>query len=116
MATITALVTVYHGTDEHDLVRALDSLAAQTRPADELVIVADGPVASLLGADGAAVRAVDPGALAAALEDVARLTRSLDKVRPFITTLDWTPGGLTDAADLRARVAPVAEPQQLSLF
>ncbi|QYF87576.1 putative DNA modification/repair radical SAM protein [Brevundimonas sp. PAMC22021] len=50
------------------------------------------------------------------LEDVARLTRSLDKVRPFITTLDWTPGGLTDAADLRARVAPVAEPQQLSLF
>ena len=44
MATISALVTVYHGTDEHDLVRALDSLAAQTRPADELVIVADGPV------------------------------------------------------------------------
>ena len=44
MATITALVTVYHGTDEHDLVRALDSLQAQTRPTDELVIVADGPV------------------------------------------------------------------------
>ena len=44
MTTLTALVTVYHGTDEHDLVRALDSLAAQTRPADELVIVADGPV------------------------------------------------------------------------
>ena len=43
MATITALVTVYHGTDEHDLARALDSLQAQTRPADELVIVADGP-------------------------------------------------------------------------
>ena len=43
MTRITALVTVYHGTDEHDLVRALDSLAAQTRPADELVIVADGP-------------------------------------------------------------------------
>ena len=44
MATITALVTVYHGTDEHDLVRALESLQAQTRPTDELVIVADGPV------------------------------------------------------------------------
>lgn len=44
MATITALVTVYHGTDEHDLVRALDSLQAQTRTTDELVIVADGPV------------------------------------------------------------------------
>lgn len=44
MATITALVTVYHGTDADDLARALDSLAAQTRPADELVIVVDGPV------------------------------------------------------------------------
>ena len=44
MVTITALVTVYHGTDEHDLVRALESLQAQTRPTDELVIVADGPV------------------------------------------------------------------------
>ena len=44
MARITALVTVYHGTDAHDLERALDSLRAQTRPVDELVIVADGPV------------------------------------------------------------------------
>ena len=44
MVTITALVTVYHGTDADDLARALDSLAAQTRPADELVIVVDGPV------------------------------------------------------------------------
>ena len=44
MATISALVTVYHGTDADDLARALDSLAAQTRPADELVIVVDGPV------------------------------------------------------------------------
>ena len=49
------------------------------------------------------------------LEDVGRLTRSVDKVRPWITALDWTPGGLTDAADLRARVATGA-PQQLSLF
>ena len=37
-------MTVYHGTNERDLERALDSLRAQTRPADELVIVADGPV------------------------------------------------------------------------
>ena len=44
MASITALMTVYHGTNAHDLERALDSLRAQTRPADELVIVADGPV------------------------------------------------------------------------
>ncbi|RZJ40416.1 MAG: putative DNA modification/repair radical SAM protein, partial [Brevundimonas sp.] len=36
------------------------------------------------------------------LDDVGRMTRSLGSVRAFITTLDWTPGGLTDAADLRA--------------
>lgn len=50
------------------------------------------------------------------LEDVARLTRSLDKVRPWITALDWTPGGLTDAIDLRTRLAPEKQPEQLSLF
>ena len=50
------------------------------------------------------------------LEDVARLCRGVDKVRPFITALDWTPGGLTDAADLRARLAPERSPEQLSLF
>lgn len=44
MTTLSVLVTVYHGTNARDLQRALDSLAAQTRPADELVIVADGPV------------------------------------------------------------------------
>ncbi|MFN3780277.1 MAG: putative DNA modification/repair radical SAM protein [Brevundimonas aurantiaca] len=49
------------------------------------------------------------------LEDVGRLTLSVGKVRPWITALDWTPGGLTDAADLKARVATRA-PQQLSLF
>lgn len=49
------------------------------------------------------------------LEDVGRLTRSVDKVRPWITALDWTPGALTDAADLKARVSTRA-PQQLSLF
>lgn len=50
MTTIAALITVYHGTDAADLQRALDSLAAQTRPADELVIVVDGPVPA--GVDG----------------------------------------------------------------
>ncbi|WP_292070482.1 putative DNA modification/repair radical SAM protein [Brevundimonas sp. UBA7534] len=49
------------------------------------------------------------------LEDVGRLTRSVAKVRPFITALDWSPGGLTDAGDLRARVTTRA-PEQLSLF
>ena len=50
------------------------------------------------------------------LEDIGRLCRGIDKVRPFITALDWTPGRLTDAADLRARVAPEPRPVQLSLF
>ncbi|RZJ43506.1 MAG: putative DNA modification/repair radical SAM protein [Brevundimonas sp.] len=50
------------------------------------------------------------------LEDVARLCRGIDKVRPFIVTLDWTPGGLTDAMDLRARIAPDPKPVQMSLF
>jgi predicted DNA-binding helix-hairpin-helix protein len=50
------------------------------------------------------------------LDDVARLTRSIDKVRPWIEALDWSPGGLTDAADLRARLAPGKAPEQLSLF
>ncbi|MFN3932857.1 MAG: putative DNA modification/repair radical SAM protein [Brevundimonas sp.] len=50
------------------------------------------------------------------LEDIARLCRGIDKVRPFIVTLDWTPGGLTDAADLRARIAPDPAPVQMSLF
>ncbi|TPW05670.1 MAG: Elongator protein 3/MiaB/NifB [bacterium] len=50
------------------------------------------------------------------LEDIGRLCRGIDKVRPFITALDWTPGGLTDAADLRARMTPTVRPVQLSLF
>lgn len=50
------------------------------------------------------------------LEDVGQLCRGVDKVRPFITALDWTPGGLTDAADLRARIAPDPAPVQMSLF
>jgi len=50
------------------------------------------------------------------LEDIARLCRGIDKVRPFITALDWSPGGLTDAIDLRARLTPQPAPVQLSLF
>lgn len=50
------------------------------------------------------------------LEDVGRLCRGIDKVRPFIEALDWTPGGLTDAADLRLRLSPPPRPEQLSLF
>jgi putative DNA modification/repair radical SAM protein len=48
------------------------------------------------------------------LDDVARLTRSVVKVRPFIVTADWRPTLLTDRADLRPLVAPKRE--QLELF
>jgi len=48
------------------------------------------------------------------LDDVARLTASIAKVRPFICTVDWRPTLLTDRADLRARLAPAG--QQLELF
>jgi putative DNA modification/repair radical SAM protein len=48
------------------------------------------------------------------LDDVARLTLSIAKVRPFITTADWRPTLLTDRADLRTLIAP--KRQQLELF
>ena len=48
------------------------------------------------------------------LDDVARLTLSITKVRPFISTIDWRPTLLTDRADLRALVAP--KQKQLELF
>ncbi|HEY9218495.1 MAG TPA: putative DNA modification/repair radical SAM protein [Phenylobacterium sp.] len=48
------------------------------------------------------------------LDDVKRIARSVEKLRPFIVAADWSPGALTDAAGLRGRVAP--EPEQLSLL
>lgn len=48
------------------------------------------------------------------LEDIARLTSSIAKVRPFIAASDWRPTLLTDRADLRSLVAP--KEQQLELF
>jgi putative DNA modification/repair radical SAM protein len=48
------------------------------------------------------------------LDDIARLTLSIAKVRPFISALDWRPTLLTDRADLRSLVAP--KRQQLELF
>ena len=47
-----------------------------------------------------------------ALEDVRRLTRGIEKLKPFIVVGDWTPGALTDRADLREHLAP----RQLDLF
>ena len=48
------------------------------------------------------------------LDDVARLTASVTKVRPFICTIDWRPTLLTDRADLRGLLTP--RPEQLELF
>jgi predicted DNA-binding helix-hairpin-helix protein len=48
------------------------------------------------------------------LDDVARLTVSVAKVRPFIIAADWRPTLLTDRSDLRSLVAP--KQQQLELF
>jgi predicted DNA-binding helix-hairpin-helix protein len=48
------------------------------------------------------------------LDDVARLTQSIAKVRPFITAADWSPTLLTERADLRTLTAP--RQQQLELF
>ena len=45
MSTLAALITAYHRTDAAEFSTALHSLLAQTRPADDLVVVLDGPVA-----------------------------------------------------------------------
>ena len=46
--------------------------------------------------------------------DVQRLGAVMSKARPFIETLDWTPGSLLDSARLRQRLSP--PPSQLALF
>ncbi|MBA3896236.1 MAG: putative DNA modification/repair radical SAM protein [Sphingomonadaceae bacterium] len=48
------------------------------------------------------------------LSDVARLTVSIAKIRPFIVAADWKPVALADRLDLSALVRPTA--QQMELF
>jgi putative DNA modification/repair radical SAM protein len=48
------------------------------------------------------------------LEDVGRVCRGLEKVRPFLIAADWRPVALSDRADLKERLRPPVE--QLSLF
>ncbi len=78
------------------------------------------PREALLRVPGLGVRAVN--SLIAArcqrtlrLDDVAKLTVSVAKVRPFLITADWRPTLLTDRADLRRLLAPRSE-EQLELF
>lgn len=46
--------------------------------------------------------------------DLTRIGALVNKAKPFIVTRDWSPGSMTDAANLRARFAPA--PEQLSLL
>ncbi len=78
------------------------------------------PREALLRVPGLGTRAV--GAILSArrhrtlrLDDVARLTVSIAKLRPFIVTADWRPTLLTERADLKALIAP-PKAQQLELF
>ncbi|WP_225976595.1 MULTISPECIES: glycosyltransferase [Corynebacterium] len=49
--SLTVLMTVYHGTTATHISQALESLYAQTRPAEEILLIQDGPV----GEDVAAI-------------------------------------------------------------
>jgi putative DNA modification/repair radical SAM protein len=61
---------------------------------------------------GAIIKARRLGALR--LEDVARLTSSIAKVRPFIVARDWRPTRVLESAGLRAQLA--RPPEQRDLF
>ncbi len=78
------------------------------------------PREALLRVPGLGTRAID--AILAArrhrklrLGDIARLTVSIAKVRPFLVAADWRPTLLTDRADLRALISP-KRGTQLELF
>ncbi|MFB2593306.1 putative DNA modification/repair radical SAM protein [Paracoccus sp. p4-l81] len=47
-------------------------------------------------------------------DDLVRIGARMKQARPFVTCAGWSPGGLTDSADLRARFAP--PPEQLVLL
>jgi predicted DNA-binding helix-hairpin-helix protein len=50
------------------------------------------------------------------LDDVARLTVSIARIRPFIVAEDWRPVVLADQAELKPLVAARPARQQLELF
>ena len=75
----------------------------------------------LLRIPGLGVRAVDAIIIARRhkmlrLDDVARLTVSAAKLRPFIVTLDWRPTLLSDLSDLSAVLPRKSRSHQLELF
>ena len=77
------------------------------------------PREAMLRVPGLGVRAVDRIIASRRwrklrMEDVARLTNAIGKVRPFIIAEGWSPAALADRADLSAWVKPAHE--QLELF
>ena len=77
------------------------------------------PREMLLRVPGLGVKAVDRIVASRrwrrlSLDDVARLTVSVAKVRPFIVADGWRPTLLTDRADLAQRLKPKVE--QMELF
>lgn len=83
------------------------------------VDVNTAPREALLRVPGLGVRAVDRILVSRrwrrlALADVARLTVSVKKLKPFLVASDWRPVLLSDRADLRPLLAPPA--QQMELF
>lgn len=78
------------------------------------------PRALLLRIPGLGVKAVDAILTARrwrrlGLADLARLTSSVARLRPFLIAEDWRPVALSDAADIRPLVAPRRR-QQFELF
>jgi putative DNA modification/repair radical SAM protein len=78
------------------------------------------PREALLRVPGLGVRAVDAiirtrRHRTLRLEDVARLTVSIAKLRPFLVAADWRPTALTDSEHLRDRLNP-RRAEQLELF
>jgi predicted DNA-binding helix-hairpin-helix protein len=83
------------------------------------VDVNTAPRQALLRVPGLGVKAVDRILVSRrwrrmSLADVARLTVSVKKLKPFLITSDWRPTLLADRADLRPLVAPPAK--QMELF
>jgi putative DNA modification/repair radical SAM protein len=79
------------------------------------------PREMLLRVPGLGVKAVDNILTARRwrklhLADVARLTASITKVRPFLIAEDWRPVALSDRADLSSVVMAKPKPKQMELF
>ena len=77
------------------------------------------PREMLLRVPGLGVKAVDRILMSRrhrrlGLDDVARVTNSIKKLRPFLVASDWRPVRLADSLDLRPRLGPA--PQQFELF